>query len=210
MPFPYWPPTLRQLPRRESWTGGPQDTRASFKPDVGPPIQRRRVTGDPETFEAVFPNLTGAMRAAFKAFYATDLAGGVRSYCWRDPVLDDVALWRILGSGERGYDITARGADRHDLSLRLMRLSGTPWFATYMRAGSSRPPFVVADYVAGVFGIDGAKTTAADVALVAGTFNVYRTSTTDVETLTSNQVIVAGGFPATAPSLTKRIVAFLP
>lgn len=210
MAFPYWPASLRQQPRRESWVGGPQDTRASFKPDVGPPIQRRRVTGDAEIYEAVFSQLTGAMRTAFKAFYATDLAGGTAKYCWRDPVLDDVALWRILGSGEAGYSLTARGADRHDLSLRLMRLPGTPWFAGYMRAGSSKPPYVVADYVAGVFGIDGAKTTAAAVALVAGTFNMYRTSTSDVEVFTPNEVVAAGGIPATAPALTKRIVAFLP
>lgn len=210
MPYPFWPATLRQMPRRESWTGGPQDTRASFKPDVGPPIQRRRVTGDAELYEAVFPNFTGAMRATFKAFYATDLSGGTRAFCWRDPVLDDVALWRIIGNGERGYDISARGADRHDISLRLMRLPGTPWFAPYMRAGSSRPPFVVADYIAGVFGVDGAKTAAAAVALVAGTFNEYRVSSTDVETFTANKVITAGGIPATAPALTKRIVAFLP
>ena len=91
-----------------------------------------------------------------------------------------------------------------------MRLPGVPWFAAYMRAGSSKPPYVVADYIAGVFGIDGAKTTAAAVALVAGTVNVYRTSTADVETLTPNEVITAGGIPATAPALTKRIVAFLP
>lgn len=210
MPVPYWPASLRQQPQRGNWTGGPQDSRAKFDPEYGPPIMRRRTTADAKVFQGVFGQLTGAQRATFEAFYQNDLAGGVLSFCWRDPVLDDVAMWRILGGGQVAYDISARGADRHDLSLQMMRLPGTPWFAPYLRAGSSQPPQVVADWDAGVYGIDGKKVTAAALTAVAGTFDVYSTSSTDVETFAAAQVITAGGIPATAPALTRRRVYFLP
>ena len=210
MPVPFWPASLRQSPQRGSWTGGPQESRAQFKPDYGPPITRRRTTADPEIYQTVFPNFTGAMRAAFRTFFAVDLAGGVLPFCWRDPVIGDVAMWRILGSGERGYDMTARGADLHDLSLQIMRLPGDPWFAGYLRAGSSKPPQVVADWNAGIFGINGLKVAASALPAVAGTFDVYSTSSTDVETFLAAQVITAGGIPASAPALTKRRVYFNP
>lgn len=210
MPVPYWPASLRQQPQRGSWTGGPQDSRVRFDPDYGPPLQRRRTTADAKVYQAVFGQMTGAQRATFDAFYQTDLAGGVLSFCWRDPVLDDVAMWRILGSGQQAYEFAAQGADRHALTLQLMRLPGAPAFAPYLRAGSSKPPEVVADWFAGVYIIGGKKVVASALTAVAGTFDVYSTSSTDVETFAAAQVITAGGIPATAPALTKRRVYFLP
>lgn len=210
MSVPYWPAGLRQQPSRDGWTGGPKDSRASFDPEYGPPLKRRRTTADGRVFQARFGQMTGAQLALFDAFYADDLAGGALSFCWRDPVRGDVALWIILGSGAQAYDFAAKGADRHDLTMQMMRLPGTPWFAPYLRAGSSKPPEVVADWDAGIIGIGGAKVTAAALTAVAGTFDVYSTSSTDVETFAAAQVITAGGIPATAPSLTKRRVYFLP
>ncbi|MES2753778.1 MAG: hypothetical protein V4659_03860 [Pseudomonadota bacterium] len=210
MPVPFWPIAMRQMPQRGSWTGGPQESRVQFKPEYGPPIQRRRTTADPEIYQGLFPNLNATMRAAFRSFYITDLAGGVLSFCWRDPVLDDVAMWRILGSGERAFDMVAKGAGLHDLTLQLMRLPGAPWFAPYMRAGSNKPPQVVADWFAGIYGINGSKVAASALPAIAGTFDVYSTSSTDVETFAAAQVITAGGIPATAPALTKRRVYFNP
>lgn len=210
MPVPFWPVSLRQLPQRGGWSGGPQDTRVTFEPEYGPPITRRRTTAEPKLYQASFGQMTGAQRATFEAFYQTDLAGGVLSFCWRDPVADDVALWRIIGSGKQSYSFVATGADRHDLSMQMMRLPGAPWYAGYMRAGSSKPPQVVADWFAGIFGINGVKVLASALTAVAGTFDVYSTSSTDVETFAAAQVITAGGIPATAPALTKRRVYFNP
>lgn len=210
MPVPFWPIAMRQLPQRGSWTGGPQDTRAQFKPEYGPPLVRRRTTAETEIYQALYPNLNATMRAAFRTFWATDLAGGVLSFCLRDPVSDEVGMWRIIGAGERAYDLVAKGAGLHDLTLQLMRLPGTPWFAPYMRAGSNRPPQVVADWFAGIYGINGKRVAASALPAVAGTFDVYSTSSTDVETFAAAQVITAGGIPSTAPALTKRRVYFNP
>lgn len=208
MSVPYWPPALRQQPQRGSFTGGPQDNRVKFDPEYGPPIVRRAMTAETEVYQAVFSQMSGARRAVFKAFYTDDLAGGIKAFVWRDPVLDDVALWRIIGSGSVAYQFTPRGADLHDLSLQMMRLPGSPWFAPYVRPLSSRPPSVVADWTAGVYGIGGDKVAAGALLAISGTFDVWSVSTGDVETFAAAQVIAAGGIPATAPGGVKRRVYF--
>lgn len=207
---PSWPAGLPLYPMREAFSGGPLDTRAKFQTDLGVPITRPRTSADAETYEATFKNLKLAQIATFRAFVANDLLRGTRSYVWRDPVMGDVALWRLIGNGERLYDVLARGADLHNLTLKLMRLPGTPWWAPYVRPGATVVPWVVADWNAGVYGIAGSKVTAANLPLVSGTFNVYSVSSTDVETYTAGVVITAGGIPATAPALTKRRVYFTP
>lgn len=207
---PSWPVALPQFPRREGFNGGPLDTRVSFDPEYGPPITRARTTAIPETFDATFRNLRLTALQALKSFIATDLAGGVKAFSWRDPVYGDPALWRILGNGSRLFDVVARGADLHDLTLKLMRLPGTPWWAPYVRPGASVVPQVVADWNAGVYGIGGAKVLASALPAVTGTFNIYSVSSTDVETYTAGVVIGAGDIPATAPALTKRRIYFTP
>lgn len=207
---PNWPATLPQFPRREAFSGGPLDSRASFSTDYGPPITRARTTANPETYDATFRNLRLTALQVFKAFVAGDLAGGVKAFSWRDPVYGDPALWRILGTSPKLYDVLARGADLHDLTLKLMRLPGTPWWAPYVRPGASKVPQVVADWDAGVYGIGGSKVLASALPAVTGTFDVYSVSSTDVETFTAGVVITAGGIPATAPALTKRRIYFTP
>jgi len=210
MPVPNWPAGLPQFPKREAFSGGPLDSRASFETEYGQPITRARTTANPETYDATFRNLRLTAVQLFRSFIATELAGGVKSFSWRDPVVGDVALWRILGNGGRLYDLMARGADLHDLTLKLMRLPGTPWWAPYVRPGASVVPQVVADWNAGVYGIDGAKVVAGALPAVAGTFNVYSVSSTDVETYSAGVVIAPGDIPTTAPALTKRRIYFAP
>ena len=186
MPVPAnWPASLPQLPKREAFNGGPLDTRAAFNPEYGPPILRARTTASPRTFDATFRNLKLVQMQAFEAFLSTDLGGAVKSFAWRDPIFGDPALWKIMGNGGRIYDVIPRGADLHDITLKLMRLPGTPWWAPYVRPGASVVPKVVADWNAGVYGIDGAKVLASALPAVTGTFNVYSVSSTDVETYTA-------------------------
>jgi hypothetical protein len=207
---PSWPAGMPLYPMREAFSGGPLDTRARFQTELGVPITRPRTSSDAETYDATFKNLKLAQIATFRAFVNTDLARGTRSFVWRDPVMGDVALWRILGNGERLFDVLARGADLHNLTLKLMRLPGTPWWAPYVRPGATVVPQVVADWNAGTYGIGGAKVVASALTAVAGTFNVYSVSSTDVETYTAGVVITPGDIPATAPVLTKRRVYFTP
>lgn len=207
---PAWPANLPQRPKREAFNGGPLDTRASFATEYGPPILRARTTAAPRTFDATFRNLKLVQVQAFQAFLDSDLGGAVRSFSWRDPVMGDPALWQILGNGQRLYDLVPRGADLHDLSLKLMRRPGTPWWVAYVRPDASVVPEVVADWDAGIFGIGGAKVLASAMPAVSGTFDVYSVSTSDVETYTAGVVIAPGDIPASAPSLTKRRVYFTP
>lgn len=210
MSVPNWPTSLPQFPWTQGFNGGPLDSRAKFQTEYGPPIVRARTTANPETYDALWRNLRLVQITAFRDFVRTDLGGGVRAFAWRDPVQGDPALWRILGGGERMFDITPRRGDFHDLSLKLMRLPGTPWWAPYVRAGASVVPHVVADWDAGVYGIDGAKVTASALPAVSGTFDVYSVSSTDVETYTAGVVITPGDIPAAVPSLVKRRVYFTP
>lgn len=209
MSIPNWPAALPQLPRRPL-TGGRRDSRARFDPEYGPPIHRARTTADPDVYDAVFPNIRATALSAFRTFWTTALDRGTRSFSWRDPIYGDAALWKILGDGERAYGIEAKGADLHNLSLRLMRLPGTPWWGPYLRPDESVVPQVVADWDAGVYGIGGAKVAASALPAVTGTFNVWSLSTSDVETYAAGVVIAAGDIPATAPSLVKRRVYFTP
>lgn len=209
---PIWPSSLRQAPLVGSWSGGPKDDAARFDADYGPPIVRRRTTADLEIFQGVvFGALSDAQRATFKTFFSDTLAKGTLAFAWRDPVTGDLARWQIIGDGSGSYLLTARGGGWHDLSLTLMKLPGTIWYAPYAtQTGDLRLPYVVADYENGIFGVDGVKTTASAVAAVAGTFDVYTTATDNSVTEELNHAVIAGDIPASAPVGVKKIVAFIP
>lgn len=210
MAVPNWPAGLPQFPRSQAFNGGPQDSATRFQPEYGPPILRRRTTANPQVYDATFPNLSAAELAIFEAFFDDDLVGGAVSFAWRDPIRGDVARWMILSNGDLSYSITPRRGGLNDLSLRMMRLAGAPWWASYVRSGSSVVPQVVADWDAGVYGVGGEKVAASALPAVSGTFNVWSLSTSDVETYSAGVVIAAGDIPASAPSLVKRRVYFTP
>lgn len=210
-----WPATIRALPGRGGWDGGPRDERAVFEPESGPPLLRRRVTGVTEEFAATFPNLRAAEIAAFESWYEADLAGGALPFLFRDPVRGDVGKWLVAPGGGRPYGYRARGADLHDLSLTLLRLPGRPAIAPYVRvddASHLRAPRVVADYDAGIFLIDASGVPASEVALVAGTYDVLTVTGPGpgADAWELARKLVAGDIPSAAPPGVARILAFLP
>lgn len=205
--IPSFPSSLRQEPRRRDWTGGAQNVLHQFEAEDGPPIVRPRVTGETAVFSAVFPNLSDAQRATFEAWFRNDLRRGALAFAWRDPVDGTVGRWRIVPD-TLAYSFTSKGAGWHDLSLTLMRLPGTPWWAPYVLAGTTRVPHVVADYANAVFGVDSVKTAASAVALVAGIFDLYTTDGTTTEELA--KTVLAGDIPATAPGTVTKIVGYIP
>lgn len=163
MTYASWPASLPQTPRRGAWVGGPQDSRAQFQPEYGPPITRRRTTADMRMFDATWPNLSTAERATFEAFYETDLVGGSQPFAMLDPVSGEVARWKIAGDGSMPYSLTAKGAGWHDLSMRLIRLPGSTWFAPYLPAGTLEVPDLVLDFAAQVYGVNGVRKTFGDI-----------------------------------------------
>ncbi len=208
-----WPASLPQRPRRGSWTGGPQDARRAFLPDIGPPIMRPSSTADVMIYPgAVFPNFSPAQRVTFETFWRNDIARGALPFCWREPENDVVGLWLIQPAqgGEMAYSFMSKGAGLSDLSLTLIRKPGVVWFGPYLETGSDKPPYVVADYVNGVFGIDCKRVTAAAVALVAGTFDLVTIKPGFPTIYEPSKVVTAGQIPATAPMGVSSIVGFVP
>lgn len=165
--YPSWPASLPQTPRRGAWMGGAQEARAIFQPEVGPPMVRRRTTADTYLFDASFPNLSTAQRAAFESFWVDDLRGGSLPFVMRDPVTQTAARWMISGGGAAPFTLTAKGAGWHDLSMRLVRLPGATWFADYLPAGSLLVPDLVLDFASQVYGAGGVRKTFADLVTFA-------------------------------------------
>jgi hypothetical protein len=156
MTVPGWPASLRQTPRRNTWTGGPLDFRRRFTPDRGDDIVRRSTTAEVMAFDnVVFPNLSGAQRATFEAFYADDLQGGTLPFAWHDPVTGQAWLWRINGDGRLGYSFTSKGADNHDLTLSLVRRPALPWWSPYLAPRYSTLPALVLDFANQRYGVNG-------------------------------------------------------
>lgn len=165
--YPSWPASLPQTPRRGAWTGGAQEARAIFLPEVGPPIMRRRTTADTYLFDASFPNLSTAQRAAFERFWIDDLRGGSLPFVMRDPVTQAASRWMISGGGAAPFTLTAKGAGWHDLSMRLVRLPGATWFADYLPTGSLLVPDLVLDFASQIYGAGGVRKTFSDLVTFA-------------------------------------------
>ena len=208
--IPIFPADLPQSPRRSNWTGGPRDERVSFAPDRGPAIERPGSTAATEVWQATFPRLTNAQLATFRTFALDELAGGVLPFAWRDPVLEDVAIWTLLKTGEQLYSVTALGAGRNDVSVGLMRRPGPVWWAPYVLEGQVRLPYAVAHYGIGVFGVDLQRVAAAAVAAVSGVFDVYTSVPGFPTVLEPSRTLVPGDIPATAPIPGAVIRAFPP
>jgi hypothetical protein len=208
--IPVWPADLPQTPQRGSFSGGPKNSRVSFQPDRGPPIDRLGDTAETLQKSAVFPQIKTATLDVFRAWFSTDLRRGTLPYAWRDPIDGLAWRWKIVGE-DLDYEEASRGATLHDLTLRLLRLPGRPWWQPYCTAtGALRLPYVVADYTNGVFGVDLARTPASVVAALAGTLDLYTTATGGAVTEELAHAVIAGDIPATAPGGVAKIVGYLP
>lgn len=200
MTIPYWPETLPQSPQ----TGldlSPQDVRATFTPAIGEPVSRPRTTGAPFIADAEWV-FSGDQIGTFEAFYANDLGQGSQRFAMRDPISDELRMWRFIDTYRRQFPVkwVAR------VQAKIMRLPGAPWFAPYGRAGLSTVPAFVADYGSGFYGIDGAKATAADMPGISGTYLVRRTTTTTISE--GQETLVAGDITAAQPAGTVKIVGY--
>lgn len=155
MAIAVWPSILPQSPRRGSWVGGAKEERDSFQPDKGPAIDRRGTTAEMQVASGVWPNLSGAQRATFEAWFRDTLQSGVLPFVMRDPVSFRAGLWKIIGE-DLAYSFTAKGADLHDLSLKLVRLPGAQaWESFAPKAADLVVPVLALDFEAGVHTLSG-------------------------------------------------------
>lgn len=75
-----WPSTVPWQAIVSSYQDEIQDNKASFAPDVGPEIERRRATIDTDVLSFSLPPLTEAQLLALKTFYKTTLKSGVLTF----------------------------------------------------------------------------------------------------------------------------------
>lgn len=122
MTTPVWPATLPQAPLVDSWTGGPQRNKVSFKPEIGPPIVRRRGTSRVVIWEGTFPPFSADQLDDFEEFFATDLKDGTLAFNWTDPVHGDTGLW-TFSDDDPPYKVSAGAASLYNLSMKLIRIS---------------------------------------------------------------------------------------
>lgn len=90
-----WPATLPQAPDGGGFEGGPQNNRLSFKPEIGPTIDRRRGSSKTHIYSFKFSLLTPAQRAAFETFYSETLLDGTGTFYFDDPISGTTHTWKF-------------------------------------------------------------------------------------------------------------------
>ena len=75
-----WPSTVPWSALVSSYQDEIQDNKASFAPDIGPEIERRRATMDTDIVSFSLPPITEAQLLALKTFYKTTLKSGVLTF----------------------------------------------------------------------------------------------------------------------------------
>ena len=187
-----------------SSTGGPVDQSVSFNPDLGVPISRPRTTAVIENWSTPVTFLTRDQFAEFEAWFRDDLKQGILPFVWRHPSNDAVRSMRIIPAT---YQSSYSGGEWVQVSLNVMILPSTLWFAPYVPIGSSRVPDFVADYVAGRYWIGQTEVAATALATISGAYDVLTQPVTGDQAFTT--VTYAGDVPQTAPSGVAWIAGFI-
>ena len=164
-----WPFQDPLMPLRTS-TGAPVDNLASFQPDVGPPLSRRRATARVQQWEMQVILDSFDKLAQFESWFEDDLQDGAMPFVWRKPASKEVTKWRISPAS---YDKRFLGGPVVGLSFTALLLPNKLWFAPYVPENTVRLPAWVADYADGVYGVGDEKGAASTLSSVSGTFLVW-------------------------------------
>lgn len=113
-----WPLSLPQCPIM-NFQERPQPNVVSFKPDVGPPKQRRRSTAKGWLTSVTF-RMTNAQLLIFKTFYEDELEDGSLPMFWAHPVTKVDYWWNFMAGDEPEISRFAPNASM--VSFRLLRL----------------------------------------------------------------------------------------
>lgn len=127
MPDILWPTGMRAAGALNV-SGGMQANTASFTPDTGPPITRRRSTTVVKTYRISFEALSRAERDIFYTFFHTTLKDGSLPFKWVDPMKGRVGgdiyyqNCKILSGDKVAYSETRVTPDRYNISFDLVLL----------------------------------------------------------------------------------------
>jgi hypothetical protein len=208
-----WPAGFLQTPRRSNgWETAPFDTRATFDPETGPPLMRARVTAEAWSASATFPSIDVAERAAFLAFW-DEIGRGARPFLWRDP--DGAAIRKWTVAPGQSLRFAKLSANRWDMTLALIRLPSTPWWATLIPPNRLVAPKAAYDLQRGLYH-NGTAQVGAAAAIGAGPSLIAAHGLSDVRLLTTGgaatvllaQTLTAGWWPPSPPPLLASITVF--
>lgn len=95
MSDPVWPVSLPPA-ARVGISGGPQSNAVSFKPEVGPSIDRRRASSVVRKYQVELPAMEAATYDAFVAFFDDTLKSGVLPFQWYDPFTRSAGRFKFV------------------------------------------------------------------------------------------------------------------
>lgn len=174
-PIRAWPLADNFAPLIQGASGGPVAVKRTFEPAVGiDSIERPAVTARMERWTNMsFVVLTRFENDLFENWFYDTIGQGAKSFIYRHPRTGEIGEWKI--TTDPVFSNIAE--DRYIITVDMIKLAGTPWFAPYVPSGLIRVPYFVADYANDVYGVDGARGVAADLGDVSGTFDVWTVTT---------------------------------
>lgn len=206
-----WPAGFLQRPAT-GWEMAPFDTRAVFDPDTGPPLMRARVTAEAWSARFQFPRLTADEYAAFLAFW--ELIGrGALPFLWRDWNDGGVRKW-IMAAADP-LRVSKPLTTRWDITLSMVRLPSTPWWATLIPPDRLVAPVAAYDLQRGLYHNGAAQVGAG--AAISGTPGIIAAhGLSDVRLLTTGgaatvllgQTLTADWWPSSPPPSLASITVF--
>lgn len=116
--LPVWPNTVR-MSGSSGVSGGPQTNVASFQPEVGPSIDRRRASSFVKTYGVTLPLITAAEHAAFRNFFHNTLSDGVLPFVMRDPMTGQWYKCKFAQGSDRAYTETRITADLFNVQFNM-------------------------------------------------------------------------------------------
>tara|TARA_R110002074_G_scaffold122697_4_gene257612 strand:+ start:196 stop:570 length:375 start_codon:yes stop_codon:yes gene_type:complete len=119
MSDPVWPESLPCRPVLRGTSMKPQDNRARFKPEVGPPISRRRGTAAGALHVMSFL-MTSAQLATFQSFFADDLLSGSLAFTGlKNPLTKVAARWKF---SDDPYEVSELVPGRYTVGMNLFEM----------------------------------------------------------------------------------------
>lgn len=195
-----WPRNIRLDVNSAQFSGAANFGVASFQPDYGPPIERPLYSGHIETYGVTLPLMTVDGIKVWKDFVITKLNRATAPFLWRNGMDATLVSARLMGEGDR-YSVQAVGQFRR-VSFGLM-VTGTPWFAEYVPDDLAEVPAVIADWVNGVFAINGERVGASELSAVSGYFEAR-----DGASIDPGYYVAPGSLGVIPPEGVTRLVLF--
>ena len=114
-----WPSDVNQIAQTSTYSEAADLNVASFKPEVGPPKLRRRMSISTDTLGFQLW-VTSAEYASFLTFYRTTLKDGTLPFTFTHPRTK--AVTSFVFAGDSAPKIEAMGADLFALSMTIRTL----------------------------------------------------------------------------------------